>query len=157
MKGTLLMLASGLLVAAGATVLTAQATPQDAKPLSEIIKAVEGKQAGVIFEIELDDGMWEVEVYKNNQETKFYLDPKTGQEKRQTKSNDRPDELPPQNGKALSEIIKSIENETSGMVTDVEFDDGYWEVTIRKDGRKMKMDLDPRSGQSVISTRPRSQ
>jgi len=39
----------------------------------------------------------------------------------------------------------------------VEFDDGFWEVTVSKDGRKMKMDLDPRSGQATTSTRSANQ
>lgn len=157
MKGTLRLLASGLLLAACPTVLTAEAPPQDAKPLSEIIKAVEGQQMGVIFEIEFDDGLWEVEVYKGNKETTLYLDPKTGQERRRTQDDDRPDDLPPQNSKPLSEILKSVEGQSGAVVTDVEFDDGYWEVTVRKDGRKTELNLDPRTGQSTTSSRARGQ
>jgi uncharacterized membrane protein YkoI len=156
MKGTVRLLAAGLLLA-GATVVMAGMPPKDSKPLSEILKMVEGQKAGVIFEAEFDHGLWEVEVYKNNTEITFYLDPKSGKESRRSESNDRPSELPPQDGKPLSEIVKAVESETGGVVTDVEFDDGFWEVTVSKDGRKMKMDLDPRSGQATTSTRSANQ
>jgi len=45
MKGTVRLLAAGLLLA-GATVVMAGMPPKDSKPLSEILKMVEGQKAG---------------------------------------------------------------------------------------------------------------
>jgi hypothetical protein len=32
--------------------------------------------------------------------------------------------------------------------TEIEFDDGSWEVEVRKDGKKLKLDIDPKTGKS---------
>lgn len=57
------------------------------------------------------------------------------------------DELPPSNSKLLSAILKSIEAQNLGIVTNVEFDDAYWEVEIYKAGAETKLYVDAISGE----------
>ena len=147
MTGTTMLLGAGLLLMATGTAEARSAAPPDSMPLSQIIKNVEGRNVGVITDIEFDDGLWEVDVHQDTAETTLYLDPATGQAKRQERGRDVEDELPPRDGKPLSELIKSIEDQKAGVITDVEFDDGFWEVTVRKDGKKVKMDIDPKTGE----------
>lgn len=148
MKGTTMLIGAGVLLT---TVLAVQAKdipPKDGKPLSEIVKSVDDKKIGVMTEVEFDDGLWEVELHKGTAETKLYIDPKSGKVNRQRDSADVHEVLPPKDAKPLAEIIRSLEDQKVGTITKVEFDDGFWEVTVRKDGKKVKMDIDPKSGKS---------
>jgi hypothetical protein len=89
---------------------------------------------GVFTSAELDDGWWEVKVCKAGACQKLYIDPTSGAEKRRRQA-DSHDELPPANARPLSAIVQSIEDRGLGAITEVEFDDGFWEVEFRKDGR----------------------
>lgn len=58
---------------------------------------------------------------------------------------------PPADAKPLSEILKTIEDrETVAYFDEVEWDDdGYWEIEyVRADGAKVKVRIDPVSGQA---------
>lgn len=52
--------------------------PADAKPLVEIIEALEAQGYAPITEISMDDGVWEVEAYKNDEERELRVNPVTG-------------------------------------------------------------------------------
>ena len=53
--------------------------PANAKPLSEIIKAVEDKGYKVISEVEFDDGVWMVEAHQpDGKEVHVKVDPMSG-------------------------------------------------------------------------------
>jgi uncharacterized membrane protein YkoI len=56
--------------------------------------------------------------------------------------------LPPHDARPLAEIIKSVEDQKLGTVTEVDYDDGFWEVEVRKGGTKTKLDIDPRTGET---------
>lgn len=121
--------------------------PPGSKPLSAILKSVEGQDLGVITSAEFDDGWWEVKVCKGPACHKLYIDPESGEEKRRREAGSD-NELPPANAKPLSAIAQSIEDSKAGVITEVEFDDGFWEVELRNDGRKSKLDIDPRTGET---------
>ncbi len=58
------------------------------------------------------------------------------------------DKTPPANAKPLSALIKSVENRHYGTITEVEFDDGKWEIEIHQAGGKEKeVHVDAISGQ----------
>ena len=58
------------------------------------------------------------------------------------------DETPPANAKPLSQIIKSVEDRHYGTITEVEFDDGKWEIEVHQAGGKEKeIYVDAISGQ----------
>lgn len=121
--------------------------PSGSKLLSTILKSVEGQEFGVITGAEFDDGWWEVKVCKDDACQKRYIDPKSGDENRRRKT-DTDNELPSANAKSLSAIVQSVEDRGLGFITEVEFDDGFWEVELRKDGQKSKLDIDPRTGET---------
>lgn len=136
-----LLLATISIAAAG------ELPPSGSKPLSAILKSVEGQKLGVITSTEFDDGLWEVEVCKDSTCHKLYIDPKAGEEKRRREAGNE-NELPPADAKPLAAIVQSIEDNKTGIVTEAEFDDGFWEVELRKDGRKTKLNIDPRTGET---------
>jgi hypothetical protein len=58
------------------------------------------------------------------------------------------DEKPPAGAKPLSEIIKAVEDQALGVVTEVEFEDGLWKLEVHKpDGKEMDLRVNPISGQ----------
>lgn len=53
--------------------------PANAKPLSEIIKAVEDKGSKTITDVEFDDGVWKIEVHQpDGKEVHIEIDPISG-------------------------------------------------------------------------------
>jgi uncharacterized membrane protein YkoI len=58
------------------------------------------------------------------------------------------DETPPPNAKPLSTIIKTVEDRNYGTITEVEFDDGKWEIEIHQaGGKEIEIHVDAVSGQ----------
>ncbi len=120
--------------------------PSGSKPLTEVLESVEEQKLGVITEAEFDDALWEVKVCGDAGVCqKLYIDPKTGEEKRRRTTNS--DEIPPMNAMALSTIINSVEALGLGIITEVEFNDRFWEVELRKDGGKRKLAINPKTGE----------
>jgi uncharacterized membrane protein YkoI len=141
-------LRAGVLLSAVGQATISEARAQAEKPLSEIIGSIEDQRLGSITEADLEHGRWEVEVHKDGRKTTLYLDPKTGTVDRRKERADAHEVLPPGEAKPLSEIIKSVEDQELGAVTEVNYDDGFWEVEVRKSGTKTKLDIDPRTGAS---------
>lgn len=134
-------LAAALLSPAAAA---ADLPPADGRPLSEIVGSVEAMKFGVVTSVEFDDGLWEVKTRQGRSATKLYLDPRSGAERR--RRPDDAEEAPPAGAKPLSAIIAALEKQNAGVITSVEFDDGYWEVKLRRDGAKHKIDIVPQTG-----------
>lgn len=57
------------------------------------------------------------------------------------------DELPPPNAKPLSAILKSVESQKLGSISEAEFDDGLWEVKVCAAQACQQLYLDPRTGE----------
>lgn len=58
------------------------------------------------------------------------------------------DELPPSNAKPLSVIIKSVEDRGYKVISEVEFEDGKWEVEAHQaNGKEIELQVDPITGQ----------
>jgi hypothetical protein len=58
------------------------------------------------------------------------------------------DELPPAGAKPLSEIVKAVEAQGLGRITEVEFEDGVWQIEVHKqDGGELDVRVDPMSGE----------
>lgn len=119
--------------------------PTDSKPLSEILLSVEQQRLGVFSEAEFDDGLWELKVCDAGACQKLYIAPRSGDEIRRRRVN--LDETPPANAKPLSVIVQSVEALGLGVITEVEFDDGFWEIDVHKDSRKSKLIVDPITGE----------
>lgn len=56
-------------------------------------------------------------------------------------------DMPPTGAEPLSTILQSVENQKLGTVSEAEFDDGVWKVTVGDHGSWQKLYIDPRSGQ----------
>ena len=141
-----ILLVFGLLLAPLSVAGAGDFPSPGSKPLSAILKSVEEQRLGVITEAEFDDGLWEVKICDVGACQKLYIDPRSGEEKR--RRNTYPDKMPPANAMPLSTIVQSVEARESGVITEVDFDDGFWEVELHKDGRKSKLAIDPRSGET---------
>lgn len=58
------------------------------------------------------------------------------------------DEQPPADAKKLSEIVKALEDQGLGGITELEFEDGVWKIEVHNpDGSETDLRVDPRSGQ----------
>jgi hypothetical protein len=58
------------------------------------------------------------------------------------------DEQPPAGAKPLSEIIKALEDQNIGVITEVELDGGVWKIEVHHpDGSESDLKVDPISGQ----------
>ena len=139
---TIILLVSSLLLAPLSLAGANDLPPMGSKPLSIILRSVEEQKLGVIREAEFDHGLWEVEVCDVGACQELYIDPMSGKEKGRRKSDIG--EMPPANAMPISMIVQSIEDSKAGVITEVEFEDGFWEVELRKEGRKIKLNIDPR-------------
>ncbi len=125
----------------------ADVPPADALLLSEVVARLDAREKGVITGIEFDDGLWEAEIRDGRTAVKVYLQPSDGSEVRRRTSD--PDEQPPANAKPLAEILTLLEKDGIGVIHEVEFDDGLWEIEARKDGRDVELKADPVTGKRV--------
>jgi hypothetical protein len=58
------------------------------------------------------------------------------------------EETPPPNAKPLSMIVKMLEDKGYGRISEVEFEDGKWEVEVHQaNGKELELHVDPLSGQ----------
>jgi len=57
------------------------------------------------------------------------------------------DETPPVNAKPLSEVIRTVEQQGYGTITEVEFEHGVWEIEVHlANGKEKEIKVDPVSG-----------
>lgn len=123
-------------------------TPADAGvTLTSLLEKVEAENIGVIIEAEHDRGKWEIESCKPDSCTDIKFDAKTGAEIKR-KAEKSSDALPPEGARPLSVVVKTFE-EHHYAISEIEFEDGVWEVYWTKDGRKVKSYLDPMTAKNV--------
>lgn len=64
------------------------------------------------------------------------------------------DDRPPRNAKPLSEVIRNLEVNGFNPIVDVDFDDDDgWEVEAYRNGKKVKLKVDPISGRITSERR----
>ena len=80
MKNTMMFAAVVLMLVLGANqAMAGERPPADAVPLSEVVKSLEEKGYSPVTEVSMDNGVWEVEAYKDGQERELKVNPKDGQ------------------------------------------------------------------------------
>ncbi|MCD6580867.1 MAG: PepSY domain-containing protein [Desulfuromusa sp.] len=80
MKKTMMFVALVLMLVLGANqAMAGERPPADAVPLSEVVKSLEDKGYSPVTEVSMDNGVWEVEAYKDGQERELKVNPKDGQ------------------------------------------------------------------------------
>lgn len=60
-------------------IMATERPPADALPLSGIIKSLEDKGYSPITDASIDDGLWDVEAYKDGKERDLKVDPVSGE------------------------------------------------------------------------------
>lgn len=55
--------------------IASEKPPENSIPLSDVVKSLEAKGYSPITEISMDDGVWEVEAYKEGQERELKVNP----------------------------------------------------------------------------------
>ena len=80
MKKTMMFVVLVLMLVLGANqAMAGERPPADAVPLSEVVKSLEDKGYSPVTEVSMDNGVWEVEAYKDGQERELKVNPKDGQ------------------------------------------------------------------------------
>lgn len=118
--------------------------------LAEIVSKLEKLGYGPIVEASLDDGSWEVELYKDDLAYELLVDPLTGE----VLSEHRDDaDLPPGvDAKSLSSILKLLEKAGYRSVVEVSYERRHWEIEAYRGGAKRELRVDPKTGE-VLSDR----
>ena len=81
---TLMVAASAL---ASTTAWASSRPPSGALPLSSLLLKLEQAGFSPVVEVEFDDGLWEIQAYKDNRKRRLKVDPMNGQI-----TSDRPDD-----------------------------------------------------------------
>jgi hypothetical protein len=122
--------------------------PENAKPLSEIVKTIEDQGYLPVTDISMDDRKWEVEAYKNGKARDLRVDPITARINSDRSDNDdRTGERPPENAMPLSEILKIVEDQGYFPITDASMDYGIWKIDAYKNGEARELRVDPITAQ----------
>lgn len=142
-----LLAATCLALAAGAG-MAAEVPGADAKPLSQLLEAVEKAQPGVVVSAEFDDRRWELLACNPDGRScrELRIDPRSARTLRE-RSETNFDLRPPAGGKTASQIAAAVEALKLGTITELEFDDPVWEVEVHGQGVRAKLYVDPASGE----------
>ncbi|HRH87598.1 MAG TPA: PepSY domain-containing protein [Rubrivivax sp.] len=140
------LLAALLLALAGSASAT-EVPPADAKPLSQILEAVEKNHPGVIVSADFDERRWEVVSCSADGRScrELRIDPRSAKTLRDSRDMNF-DIRPPAGGKSAAQIAHTIEERKLGTISEIEFDDPVWEVTVNGNGVRAKLYVDPVSG-----------
>lgn len=109
------------------------------RPLSQILQQAESR--GTISMVERERGYWEIVSCNARGEcSEHHHDPATGRELRHLARAVKADAMPPPDAQPLSAIVASLEERNLGKITDIEFDDGEWEIDVRSGSGRSKRD-----------------
>ena len=61
------------------------------------------------------------------------------------------DDRIPNNARPLSQIVEGLERAGYARISEIEFDDGRWEIKARHEGRRVELRVDPMSGRILQS------
>ena len=144
---TFTVLAALLLSLAGGAASAAELPPADAKPLSQILEAVEKAHPGVVISAEFDERRWEILSCNADGRScrELRVDPRSAKTLRDSRETNF-DVRPPASGKTASQIAAAVEAHKLGTITELEFDDPVWEVELHGSGVRAKLYVDPASG-----------
>ena len=141
------LLATLLLALACGAAWATEVPPADAQPLSQILEAVEKNHPGVIVSADFDERRWEVVSCSADGRScrELRIDPRTAKTLRDSRDMNF-DIRPPAGGKTAAQIARAIEERKLGTISEIEFDDPVWEVTVNGNGVRAKLYVDPVSG-----------
>jgi uncharacterized membrane protein YkoI len=128
----------------------ADVRPSESKPLAQIVSALEEQGFTPIVEVSFDDGVWEVEAFREDQALELSVDPVSG--KVISEHRDDADAKPAAEALALSKIIAAVADAGYADITEASFEGRSWEIEATRENQKRELRVDLNDG-SVISDR----
>jgi hypothetical protein len=135
-----------LLCLASGFVLAGEYPDQDAKPLSEVLAAAESRGINDISEVSFDDGVWEIEGYREGKAVEVHLHPYF-----LSVLAEHPEEPPsrPHHSLRASEIAQRLEKAGYIPISELEWKHTHWtaecltpqgerEVTVTADAEEIR-------------------
>jgi uncharacterized membrane protein YkoI len=141
--------------AAATPVAAITAAPGDAPvkgplPITAVVERLEKDGYSPFTELSMDDGAWEVEVYKDDVPYELTVDPGSGKILSEHRDDSEP--RPPQDAKPLSEILQLLVKAGYDDVDDASFERRYWEFEVYRQDGEHEIHVDPTTGE-VVSDR----
>jgi hypothetical protein len=139
------MFAAMLVLAANAA--NADMPPAGSQPLSAVLESVEKSATMIVVSADFEKGRWEIVACSEDGKTcrEAYIDPVSVKEQRSSRVSPS-DVRAPRGGKTASQLARSLEERKLGVITELEYEDAVWEASIRGDGVRAKLYLDPATG-----------
>ena len=132
-------------LAAAALLVGADLPPREAKPLSEVLVAVEKAGLSPIVEASFDDGVWEVEGFRGKTPYEAHFDPKSLALLHE--HADSPRERPAADSLSAVEVVKRLESAGYGPVLGIDYEGTDWEAEAMHGGRERELHVDLRTGE----------
>lgn len=120
-------------------------------PMVVVVEQLEKQGYGPFSDIEFEDGLWEVEAYKDGAAYELAVDSRTGAIL--SEHRDDAEHRPPQGALPLSQILRRLLKAGYTDIHDVSFERRYWEVEAYRPEGKRELHVHPMTGE-VVSDRP---
>ncbi len=114
--------------------------PDNAKPLTEIVRSLEAEGYNPVVEIELEDDGWEIDAYKDGQRVEVLVDVVSGE---------IVNAEPPESGMLLAEILAGLEALGFDLVLEVNREEDGWEIEAYRGGEAVIVIVDPVTGEII--------
>lgn len=140
-KSIVIALAIGGVVVAGERLL------QKHLPLSDILTRVQQSGLTDVVEADYDDGIWEIEGFRNGAGVEIHVHPVTGKVLSEHPENI---EFRPQAGqKTALEIVTALEKSEEERIEEIDWERDHWEVEVKGPKGERKISVDATSGKVV--------
>ncbi len=136
-----------LVAAAPLTMVIADQPPADAKPILKIVEQLENQGYGPFIELSFDDGVWEVEVYRQDTPYELAVDPRSGEILSEHRDDAEP--RPPRDALPLSKILRTLEKKGYNRISEVSFERRYWEIELLRADGKHEIHVSPKTGEVI--------
>jgi hypothetical protein len=121
--------------------------PADARPASEVARAVSAMNVGEILELEFDDNHWEAKTHQDGRELELRLDRIALKETARSEKSVSARVQPITGEKSLADLLAAAESKLPGPISEVEFENGRWEIDFWDNDKESKGWIDPKSGE----------
>ena len=135
---------------AAITVAPGDAPVKGPLPMTAVVERLEKDGYSPFTELSMDDGAWEVEVYKDDVPYELTVDPGSGEILSEHRDDSEP--RPPQDAKPLSEVLQLLAKAGCEEVDDASFERRYWEFEVLRQDGEHEIHVDPTTGE-VVSDR----
>lgn len=142
--------AGGLACLAMGVAIVGATPPKSAKPLSEVLKKVEGQGYTALTEASYDDGVWEIEAIHDNKPVEIHVNPKTA--KVVSEHPEQVQDKLPQDAKSLAAIAGQLEKSGYPRIESIDFERLGWEAEVLKNNQELELVLDVKTGK-ILSKR----